>query len=307
MAAEYFEKFPTFIYNDTIATNIIARVRLKDELKKQLYQYYLYSVKEGHRPDNIAEEYYKRANYSWLVFLANDAVNPLLEWYKDQTTLENFIISKYGSIDNAVTKTAYYRVNWSGDSTKITQSQYDALSIARQKYWTRSFNTEQGDETYWKQEESKRDYSKFTRYERAKLDIYVETNSVIKINYTQTNNTDDVIEVGDIVQRFSGSTLVARGEVASLGDGYVILKHITESGTGFNAGNTLTVRNKKNILTVDIRTVLSTSIPSDVASYWEAVSYFTFEQELNNSRQLISILDDRYALQAERELRDLLR
>jgi hypothetical protein len=307
MAGEYFEKFPTLVYNNTIATNIIARVRLKDELRKQLYQYYLYTVKEGQRPDNISEEYYKRAFYSWLIFFANDSINPLLEWHKDQATLDNYIASKYGSIDEALTKTAYYRVNWSGDTTKLTQSQYDALSVARQKYWTRAFNTEQGDETYWKFEESKRDYSKFVRYERAKLNFYVETNNILKINYTQSNTTDDIIAVGDIVQRFSGNALVARGEVSAVGNNFVVLKHITESGTGFQAGNTLVVRNKENTLVVDTRTELSAPIASDVAIYWEPISFYTFETELNTSRQLISLLDDRYALQAERELRDLLR
>lgn len=307
MAAEYFEKFPTFVYNNTIATNIIARVRLKDELRRQLYQYYLYTVKEGERPDNISEEYYKRSNYSWLVFFANDMVNPLLEWYKDQATFENFVVSKYGSLDDALTKTAYYRVNWNTDPTKISQDQYDALPASRKRYWTRAYNTEQGDETYWKQEESRRDYSKFVKYERAKLDIYAETNSILKIEYTQTNTTDDIIAVGDIVQRYSSGSLAARGEVAAIGSGLLILKHITESGTGFTAGNTLTVRNKENQLHISTRTVLSTPIPSDEYVYWEPISYYDLEQELNNSRQLISLLDNRYALQAERELRDLLR
>lgn len=307
MAGEYFEKFPKFVYNNTIATNIIARVRLKDELKKQLYQYYLYTVKEGQRPDNVADEYYKRSFYSWLIFFANDITNPLLEWHKDQATLDNYIVSKYGSIDEALTKTAYYRVNWNGDTTKLTQAQYDALSVAQQKYWTRSFNTEEGDETYWRIEESKRDYSKSVRYERAKLNLYAETNNIIKINYTQTNTTTDTIVVGDIIQRFSGATLVARGEVSAVGSGFVVLKHITESGTGFQAGNTLVVRNKQNTLLVTTRTELSSPIASGVAIYWEPISFYALETELNASRQLVSILDDRYALQAERELRDLLR
>lgn len=306
MSGEYFQKFPKFIYNDTVATNIIARVRLKDELKKFLSTYYSYTIKSGERPDNIAETYYKRANLSWLIFIANDIVDPLIQWHKDIQALQDFLISKYGSIENA-SKIAYYRVNWSSDTTKISQSQFDALPVNRKKYWDRSLSTDQGDETFWATEEDKRDYTRSVTYERAKLNICTETNKILKITYTQTSG-DDTITNGDIVRRYSGGALVASGEVVDASTGVLILKNIEESGSGFNASNSYSfaVKDKDCVLTVTARQVLADSIPDDEFIYWEPVSFLTYETELNDSRGVVTLLDNRYAQQAERELRVLL-
>lgn len=306
MAGEYFQKFPKFVYNNTVATNIIARVRLKDELKKFLSTYYTYNIKSGERPDNIAENYYKRANLSWLIFIANDIVDPLVQWYKDNESLQEFLISKYGSLENT-SKIAYYRVNWASDLTKISQSQFEALSVNRKKYWDRSLSTEQGDETFWATDEDKRDYTKSATYERAKINIYTETNKILKITYTQTSGTDTITN-GDIIRRYSGGALVASGEVVDTSTGILILKNIEESGSGFNASNSYSfaVKDKDNVLTVTAREVLADSISDDEFIYWEPVTFLTYETELNDSRSVVTLLDSRYALQAERELRVLL-
>ena len=308
MAGEYFQKFPKIVYDNTVAINLLVRPRLKEELKKYLSNYYYYSVKNNERPDNIASNYYKMSNLSWLIFLANDAVDPLMQWYKEDSTLQEYIAAKYGSVEDAIAKTAYYRVNWVNDTTKLSPSQYDALPSSRKKYWDRAYASDQGDETYWKIEEDKRDYSKFKFYERARIDLFTETNKIIKIDYTQSSGNDSIV-AGDIVRRYSSGALVASGEVVDTGTNTLKLKNIVESGNGFTANNSYTfeVRNKDNVLTVTNREVLSSSISDDVSVYWEPVSYYTYETEINDSRRTINLLDARYALQAERDLRIAMR
>lgn len=304
MSGEYFLKFPKVVYANTISTNIMVRPRIKDELKKYLSTYYYYNIKSTERPDNVAHSYYKRAQLSWLIFLANDIVDPLMQWYKDDQTLQNYIISKYESVENSLVKTAYYRVNWNSDTTKISTAQYEALPANRRRYWDRAFSSDQGDETYWLIEEDKRDYSKTISYERAKLDYILETNKILQINYTQTSGTDQII-VGDIIRRYSSGALVASGEVVDVDAGSAKLKNIIESGNGFNANNSYSfeVRNKNNALTVTDRQELAVCIPNDEVIYWEPVTYYTYETELNESRRVISLLDSRYSLQADRDLR----
>lgn len=51
---------------------------------------------------------------------------------------------------------------------------------------------------------------------------------------------------------------------------------------------------------------LGISISSLNASEWEAVRYYTYEDELNDDRRTINLLDRRFANQAERELKQLL-
>lgn len=299
--SDYFSRYPLILYNNTVATNLLVRARLREKIRKLFSSYYLfYVIPEGLRGDNVAYDYYNQSRKDWLVYLSNDYIHPLCEWYKTDLALNNHIASKYGSLENARTKIAAYRTNWKSDGRKITTTEYDGLTSGQKKYWTRAFNAEQDDETYWKMEEEKRNYSTFSRYERAQDNLFAETNKIIKLELT-TSVTSDVV-VGDIIERYSAGTLVAKGEISAIGSNFVIIKHITETGTGFNAGNIVTIKNKNLTFTVQTRTVLASPIPDDELTYWEPLSFYDYEEELNQSRQLVTVLDSRYLLQVDRDV-----
>lgn len=308
--SEFFSKFPVVAYNNTYCIDLLKRVRAKEEFKKEALSYYSYIVKEGERPDIVCDVFYDDPYYTWIVYLLNNYTDPLFEWFKDPITLDNYIIGKYGSIDNAVSKTAYYRVNRS--KPKITKAAYNSLTTAQKKYWTRSFATPQQEETYWKQEESKRDYSQFTHYEITKTPLVSDTNLVVKVEYT-TASGDDTLVVGDLVQKRSGGTLVAEGEVASLVNGAMFLKHVTDTNYFSSNGNstsisgTMTVRGKDLSLTITSSDVVSTSIPIDEYAYWQSISFYDLEQEINQSRQLVSLVVKEYTNRVNDELRQLLK
>ncbi len=62
---------------------------------------YDYVIKDGERPDTIANAYYGDSNFVWLIFLANDVVDPYYDWPLTQQQFKDFIIEKYGSIEAA--------------------------------------------------------------------------------------------------------------------------------------------------------------------------------------------------------------
>lgn len=308
--SEYFSKFPVLAYNNTYAIDILKRVRAKDEFKKEALSYYSYSIKQGERPDTVCDAFYDDSYFTWILYLINNYTDPLFEWYKDQQTLDNYIIGKYGSMDEAVSKTAYYRVNRT--TQKITKAAYNSLTTSQKKYWTRSFATPQQEETYWRQESNNRDYSQFTYYEITKTPLVSDTNIVVKVQYTETSGSDTLV-VGDLIQKRSGGTLVAEGEVASLVDGALYVKHVTDTnyfssnGSSTSITGTMTVRNKDLVLNVSSSNVVSSSIPIDEYSYWQAISFFDLENEINEARQLVSLVVKEYTTTMNDELRQLLK
>ena len=91
-----------------LVTDITMRTKLKKTVKQDLVTYYPYIVKDGQRPDNIANEYYGSTDYTWIVFLSNNIFDPIFEWPMSKECLRKFIITKYGSLDDAISTVHHY-------------------------------------------------------------------------------------------------------------------------------------------------------------------------------------------------------
>lgn len=98
MSSNYFDKFPLINYKGVVSRNVLLRAKLKDIVKNQATAFYPYVVKEGEKPDHIAYNYYGSTNYTWLVLLSNEIVDPQFQWYLSTTEFERYIRKKYGSI-----------------------------------------------------------------------------------------------------------------------------------------------------------------------------------------------------------------
>ena len=152
--SEFFRNYKTFFYNmdkvkpvrGTLATSLLSRVNLSNEVLKNISSYYPYRIKEFERPDIIAEEYYGSSDYTFLIFLANRIQDPLYDWPLFGDDLVNFIVEKYGSLDSARTEIHHYeRILRDGskataDTAKILEKvaiinkeTYDALEETERK------------------------------------------------------------------------------------------------------------------------------------------------------------------------------
>ena len=100
----YFSKFPYVEYTlpngDEFKTvfvrNLLRRVGLSEELKAGRSVFYEYDIKDGERPENIAERVYGDVGYHWLVMLTNNIVDPYHGWCKSGDILQDYINRKYG-------------------------------------------------------------------------------------------------------------------------------------------------------------------------------------------------------------------
>ena len=105
----YFSDFPQIEYQAKIARFIMARPRIASSLLSNPAAVYSYTVNNDLRPDQVAHLYYGDSELLWLIFLANNIVDPYYGWPLTQNVFEDFLISKYGSIALAKSTIKHYR------------------------------------------------------------------------------------------------------------------------------------------------------------------------------------------------------
>jgi hypothetical protein len=114
--SQFFENYNKINYNmdknfpvtTTKSVNLFNRVKLREIVKNKLSAYYPYYVKEFERPDTISFDYYGSVNYTWLVLMANDIIDPQYQWPLFGSALNNFIIKKYGSLEESRANIHHY-------------------------------------------------------------------------------------------------------------------------------------------------------------------------------------------------------
>lgn len=103
----YFKNFPRVEYDIEqtgvyqLITNPTVRFTLRQSLENKAAVYYTYSVKDGERPDVIADKYYQDASLDWILFLINDIIDPWFDWPLSQQDLIKYIRNRYGSVPAA--------------------------------------------------------------------------------------------------------------------------------------------------------------------------------------------------------------
>ena len=135
----YFRPFPRFRYANTAAINLTTKLNISAVAKKSTATYFPYSIKEGERADHLAKHYYEDPTLSWLVYLANDVVDPYYDWPLTANDFKAHMIKKYGTLEDAQEKIAFWKVNWSGNESFLTSAGFEALTNGQKKYWKPTF------------------------------------------------------------------------------------------------------------------------------------------------------------------------
>lgn len=99
----YFSKFPVVNYpirdgsafRLVVARNLLRRIALSDGMKGTDSAFIEYNIKDGERPEHIAEKVYGDPSFHWIVLLTNDVIDPYHGWYKSSSTMEDFIQKKH--------------------------------------------------------------------------------------------------------------------------------------------------------------------------------------------------------------------
>jgi hypothetical protein len=112
--AKYFENFPIVEYNGKVMRDITRRNQLVKTLTTNPMLFLPYTVKQNERAEDIAQFYYGSVDYSWLVYMANQIIDPYYEWPMDEETFNNYLIAKYEELSG---ETGDDVVDWTKDDT----------------------------------------------------------------------------------------------------------------------------------------------------------------------------------------------
>jgi hypothetical protein len=109
----YFRELPNLEYQSFLSSrkgsddyllvkNIFRRVKLRDDLQNVFTIFNKYQIKEGARPDTVAEELYGSSQYDWVVLIGAGIINVRNEWPLSDRDIYRYSEQLYGNELNAV-------------------------------------------------------------------------------------------------------------------------------------------------------------------------------------------------------------
>ena len=108
----YFRELPDVAYqnflSDSLSSqsyltvkNLFRRNKVRDDLENVFTVFDKYEIREGARPDTIAEELYSDDTLDWVILLTAGIINVRDEWPLENQELYNFCVDKYGNDVNS--------------------------------------------------------------------------------------------------------------------------------------------------------------------------------------------------------------
>lgn len=94
---KYFEKFPVITYEGQRVKDITRRNNFSAFVAANPMLFMPFTVKEGERPEDIANYYYGSTDYTWLVYMSNNIIDPYHQWPMAEADFNAYLIEKYGS------------------------------------------------------------------------------------------------------------------------------------------------------------------------------------------------------------------
>ena len=291
--SKYFDRFPVITYDGQPVKNIMARSKFSENTKNDATAFIPHRIEDSmSRADLIANAYYEDPNYDWLYYYSNETVDPYHDVFKEDAQLTQYIATKYGSIERARDLVLFYRNSWIVEDSNITTYQYDNLASNLKKYY-----------------EPITDYfNNVASYTRKKIDWTVSTNRVRTIT---VNSMPSVLNINEVYLQYYNNAYVAkailvnydvdaltmtfkciRGEFVTSSGNYVFSKYGNAEHAVVNA--------VINPCPVD-------NIPDSEFGYWESVSAYDYEAELNEAKRNVVLLRSSLRTNADNQLTKLMR
>ena len=133
----YFNQFGTILYDPVgdgsakLCTDIMSRVRVRANMKKEIVMLDKYDVKENETPEIVADKHHGSPYYHWVVMLLNDISDVNHDWVKSTRQMQKYLLTKY--TEAQLSETHHYEIyQTSGDTTikiEVENSTYPSASI----------------------------------------------------------------------------------------------------------------------------------------------------------------------------------
>lgn len=299
----YFNKLPTISYNGYDVKNILAKGQLSAKSKASYSLFYPYTMKDDDRIDQLSANYYDDPGYTWLVWLANETIDPYYDMPLSDIDLARHIASKYGSIEAAARKIKNYRLDWINDHTELTPDQFNQLSNdtfngSRRKYYEVVLDS----------------YGLVKKYVRKQDDSILATNQTVILTLTNVTGTfvkDEEVQLNNdpnlyaFIKAVNGSNITIQHTTGfpvdpSIGAGQFF--SLSSTFTGF------TVKGQESSATGEIVSGTAVKTMAEVDNtYWSPVTYLDYEYEENTKKRYIQLIGSNAKGSAEEELKRIMR
>jgi hypothetical protein len=126
----YFDLFPKVKYdingdglNSESVTNIFKRLGILKEVLSNAGSYVLYEIEDNDTPEILAEKVYNDSGAGWIILYANKIIDPQFDWPMSDNVFKDYIINKYGSVENAQLTYHHYE--------KVVETTVDGITYTR--------------------------------------------------------------------------------------------------------------------------------------------------------------------------------
>ena len=114
----YFQELPNILYpsllssrnkveSRVIVKNLFKRSKLRTDLDQAITAFNYYNIKDGMRPDMVAQELYDNPELDWVVLTSSNITNIRNQWPLNHNDLHEYMLEKYGSEEN-IAKVHHY-------------------------------------------------------------------------------------------------------------------------------------------------------------------------------------------------------
>lgn len=302
MAEMFFNKFPTIRYSNNVVTDLTRRYTMRSSVFNDPFLFYPYDMTDGVRADQVADGYYQDSRMDWLVYMSNGIIDPYYQWYLQPAQFDAMLKQKYGvnSLDSLTRRVKFYRNNWYNDDP---MSEADYLAMIAEtpslvKYW----------EPYYQ------DTPAPLYYVRRKNDWIINTNYVVRYRVSgypkdASNTTIKFVEDELVTIEFKdANNSVGHGQVVTANSTYVTLQHMygntvpTTMGS-ITSNSKLTSEQTGAYVKFTSGTLLHNNIADEEVVYWDPVTIYEYENELNEHNRSIVLLNSAYSSQVVNEIK----
>lgn len=246
-----------------------------------------YTLLAGERSDLTASAVYDDPYMEWLVFMSNKQIDPY-KWYMNTDEFYDYVNQKYGDWLIAQQKVMYYTNNWYNENAStLMPGAFDALEPSQAKYFEPVY-----------------DYSgNIINYKRREVNWQMTTNYIVKCYFTASVPT---LVQDELMSIRWDNNVVGNGQVTFSNSSALYFHHVLHNYqpinnvvnnsvfviNGLESGADITLAGG-NVLTYEVVEVT----PRLEQTFFDSVSYFDYENQLNESRRQIVVIDPGYASQ----------
>jgi hypothetical protein len=291
----YFKNFPQIAYtldqdaqSFKIVPNMLAKVRFNQAVIDNSSLYFQYDVKDGERPEDIAYRVYKDPTKHWVILIANEVLDPQYDWVLSQTNFEKYINTKYSSLTINLNPTETYTGNYQVSEiayqggNSVDQSSVEATVV--------SYNST----------------SKSLILKFANSTLATNVN-ITGVTSAQTHNVISVAYNNDGYNWASNTTSHFKVTERSTNsyDRTINTKTYKVSAKDYNHFSDSVFNRNTNVTTTDSYTLNDGSVLG-VEKTVSPMSYYDYENELNEAKRKIKLPRSEFVLEIEAQFKRIL-